>query len=238
VSLRVADRDLRAAEFLDHAAEHELNQIRAVLVRYARGNEGTERWDITAPVSGVVLRVLQESETSIQSGAAVMEIGDPRDIEIVADVLSTDAVEIRPGADVIVERWGGVGTLTGRVRRVEPAAFTKISTLGVEEQRVNVLIDLLPTAEQRGLGDAYQLDVRITVFAKDDAIILPAGALFRRGENWNVFVVSDGRSQVRKVELLRRSGRTAAVTSGVAPGEQVIVYPGDQVADGVAVTAR
>ena len=141
---RVADRDLRAAEFQDHAADHEVDQAKALLARYQDSADAPiERWNVTAPVSGVVLKVVQESETVVQSGTPLLEIGDPRDLEIVTDVLSVDAVEIRPGADVMIEHWGGPGVLSGRVRRIEPAAFTKISTLGVEEQRVNVLIDVL-----------------------------------------------------------------------------------------------
>jgi len=129
--------------------------------------------------------------------------------------------------------------LAGRVRRVEPAAFTKISTLGVEEQRVNVLIDIVSQQQDwAALGDAYQLDTRITVFARDDATIIPSGALFRVGEGWNVYVVSDERAQRRAVELLRRSGRLAAVTAGVQPGEKLIVYPSDRIAPGVRVKPR
>ena len=168
-----------------------------------------------------------------------MEIGDPRDLEILVDVLSSDAVEIHPGAEVAIEHWGGAGTLAGRVRRVEPAAFTKVSTLGVEEQRVNVLVDVLSPPEQwAGLGDAYQVDTRITVFQQDDATIVPTGALFSRGEAWSVYVVKDGLAEVRSVELMRRSGRLAAVTSGLAPGERVIVYPGDRIEPGVQVDAK
>lgn len=236
LAMRVADRDMRAAEFQNHAAEHEVEQARAVLARYSDGTSPLEGWNVTAPFPGLVLKVTQESETIIQPGAPIMEIGDPHDLEIVVDVLSRDAVEIRRGADVVIENWGGPGMLSGSVRRVEPAAFTKISTLGVEEQRVNVLIDLLtPPAQWAGVGDAYQLDARITVFARDDAIIVPAGALFRRGESWNVFAVDNGRAQTRQVSLLRRSGRSAAVTSGLSPGEQVIVYPSDRVSSGVRV---
>lgn len=237
LAMRVADRDLRAAEFLDHAAGHELDQARALLARYQDGADAPdERWNITAPVSGVVLKVVQESETVVSSGAPLLEIGDPRDLEIVADVVSADAVEIRPGADVVIERWGGSGPLSGRVRRVEPAAFTKVSTLGVEEQRVNVLIDVLSPPEQwPGLGDGYQVDTRIAVFTQDDAAIIPAGALFRRGDSWNVYVVEDGRARSRAIGLLRRSGRLAAVKEGLATGERVIVYPSDQISPGVRV---
>jgi len=240
LAMRVADRDLRAAEFQDHAAGHELDQAKALLARYQDGADAPiERWNITAPVSGVVLRVAQESETVVQSGAPLLEIGDPRDLEIVTDVLSVDAVEIRPGAEVAIEHWGGPGVLSGRVRRIEPAAFTKISTLGVEEQRVNVLIDVLSPQEQwTGLGDGYQVDTRITVFTQDDIEIIPAGALFRRGDNWSVYVVDDGRAQSRPIDLVRRSGRYAAVKNGLAQGEEVIVYPSDQISSGVRVSLK
>jgi len=237
---RIADRDLRAAEFQDHAAGHELAQAKALLVRYQDGtNAPVEPWNVTAPVSGVVLRVVQESETAVQSGAPLLEIGDPRDLEIVTDVLSTDAVEIHPGADVVIDHWGGPGVLSGRVRRIEPAAFTKVSTLGVEEQRVNVLIDVLSPQEQwTGLGDGYQIDTRITVFTQDDIEIIPAGALFRRGDTWSVYVVEDARAQARTIDLVRRSGRFAAVRKGLAQGERVIVYPSDQISPGLRVSLK
>ena len=237
---RIADRDLRAAEFQDHAAGHELAQARALLGRHKDGTDApTELWNVTAPVSGVILKVLQESETAVQSGMPLMEIGDPRDLEIVTDVLSTDAVEIRPGADVTIEHWGGPGPLSGRVRRIEPAAFTKISTLGVEEQRVNVLIDVLsPPQHWAGLGDGYQVDTKITVFTQDDIEIIPAGALFRRGDSWNVYVAVYGRAQSRSIDLVRRSGSLAAVRKGLAQGERVIVYPSDQVSPGVRVSVK
>ncbi len=240
LAVRVADRDLRAAEFLNHAAEHELSQMRTLLARYSNDTDAApESWNVTAPVAGMVLKVAQESETIVQPGTPLLDIGDPRDIEIVVDVLSTDAVEIRPGADVMIDHWGGEGQLSGRVRRVEPAAFTKISTLGVEEQRVNVLIDLSSPAERWArLGDAYQVDAQIAVFAQDDATIIPAGALFRRGDNWNVYVVKDGRAELRDIQILRRSGRLAAVATGLAPGELIIVYPSDRVASGVRVGLR
>ena len=139
LAMRVADRDLRAADFLHHAAEHELNQARALLARYQDGaNSASDAWNVRAPVPGVVLKVTQESETSSSRELHWLKSAIPRDLEIVVDVLSTDAVEIRPGAEVVIEHWGGQGVLSGRVRRVEPAAFTKVSTLGVEEQRVNV----------------------------------------------------------------------------------------------------
>jgi HlyD family secretion protein len=240
LAMHVAERDLRAAEFQDHAAEHDADQAKALLAQYLDGGNGPpERWNMAAPVSGLVLRVAQESETVVQPGTPILEIGDPLDLEIVVDVLSTDAVEIHPGAEVAIEHWGGSGVLSGRVRRIEPAAFTKISTLGVEEQRVNVLIDVVsPPSDWAGLGDAYQVDARITVFSTDDATIVPTGALFRAGDNWNVYVVTDGRADRRAVTLLRRSGRFAAVTTGVQPGDHVITYPSDRINPGVRVDMR
>lgn len=236
---RIADRDLRAAEFQDHAASHELAQARALLGRYRDDASLPEPWNVTAPVSGVVLKVVQESATAVPSGATLMEIGDPRDLEIVTDVLSTDAVEIRAGADVAIDRWGGSGILAGKVSRVEPSAFTKISTLGVEEQRVNVRIDLLsPPSQWSGLGDGYRVDTRIAVYARDNVEIVPAGALFRRGGDWSVYVVENGRAEIRAVEVLRRSGGFAAIGKGLRQDHRVIVYPGDQVGPGVRVVAR
>ena len=236
----VADRDLRAATFQNHAAVHEVEQAKALLALYDHNAEApTESFGVTAPVSGVIIRVLQESETVVSPGTALVEIGDCCDLEIVVDVLSSDAVEIKPGDEVIIEDWGGPKPLKGRVRKVEPGAFTKISTLGVEEQRVNIVIDVVsPREEWAGLGDGYQIEARIAVFSVDDALIVPAGALFRTGKTWNTYVVREGRAELRPVELLRRSGGLAALTSGVAPGEEVIVYPSDSISPGVRVAPR
>lgn len=239
LALAVAERDLRAARFEDHAAGHAVEEAKAVLAQYRDRGAPPDFWTLRAPVDGVVLRVLQESETILQPGGAILEIGDPEDIEIVVDVLSTDAVEIHPGAAATIVNWGKAGELSGRVRRVEPAAFTKLSVLGVEEQRVNVLIDLLsPPSAWAGLGDAFQVDARIVVWSADDAIILPSGALFRTGETWSVYVVKDGRAQLRTVSLSRRAGRSAAASSGIEAGERVILYPNDKIAPGIRVETR
>lgn len=236
----VADRDVRAAEFQQHALEHERDQARALLAQYKPDAQETPQiWNVTAPVTGLILKINQESETIVQPGNPILEVGDPRDNEVVVDVLSSDAVEIRPGAAATIEHWGGSTTLEGRVRRVEPAAFTKISTLGVEEQRVNVLIDIIsPPDRWSGLGDAFQIDARIVVFSEDDTIIVPAGALFRREDGWNVFVVENGRAQLRRVTVTRRSGRLAAVSSGLTAGQTVVVYPSDRLQAGVRVKRR
>ncbi len=238
LAAQVADRQLRAAEFRNEAAAHEVEQIRALIARYGEVGSGpVEGWTVTAPVAGVILAVRQESETVVSPGTPLVDIGDPHDLEIVVDVLSSDAVEIRPGAAVAIEHWGGQGSLEGRVRRVEPTAFTKLSVLGVEEQRVNVVVDLTSPSERWvSLGDGYRIEARITVFSRDDATIVPAGALFRQGKDWKVYVVADGRARLRAVEILRRGARNAAIASGLKPGETVIVYPGDNVAPGVEVT--
>jgi HlyD family secretion protein len=237
---RLADRDLRAAQFQLDASGHELAQARTLLSQYHDGEQMPRNgWTVTSPVAGVVLRVSQESETIILPGAPIVEIGNLRDLEIVVDVLSNNGVEIRPGAVVAIENWGGRGPLVGAVRHVEPAAFTKVSTLGVEEQRVNVVIDIVSSPEQwLGLGDGFQIDARIEVYALDQATIIPAGALFRRGESWTVFVVENGRAKLRPVKLLRRSGRVAAIAEGVEAGERVIVYPGDRVTPDARIEAR
>ena len=238
LAAQVADRELRAAEFRNEAAAHEVEQIRALIARYGEIDSGPiERWTVAAPVAGVVLAVRQESETIVSPGSPLVDIGNPHDLEVVVDVLSSDAVEIHRGAAVAIENWGGSGALEGRVRRVEPTAFTKLSVLGVEEQRVNVVIDITsPPDRWANLGDGYRVDARITVFSRDNATIIPAGALFRQGKDWKVYVVADGRAEIRVVEILRRAARTAAIAAGLEPGETVIVYPGDSVAPGVQVT--
>ncbi len=240
LAAQVAERQLKAAEFRNDAAGHEVEQIRAIIARYGQTNGGpAESWNVTAPVAGVILALRQESETVVQAGTPLVDIGDPHDLEIVVDVLSSDAVEIEPGAAVEIDDWGGPVNLEGRVRRVEPTAFTKLSALGVEEQRVNVLIDLVsPPAEWSNLGDGYRVEARITVFSRNDATIVPVGALFRRDGAWNVFVDANGQAERRTVTLLRRGARTAAIAAGLKPGEMIIVYPGDQVAPGVAVAPR
>lgn len=236
----VADRELSAAKFQYEAAEHAVEQAKALLALYDRSaGAPLESFIVSAPVSGEIIRVLQESETIVEPGTPLVEIGDCCDLEIVVDVLSTDAVEIEPSDKVIIERWGGPEPLEGRVRKVEPGAFTKVSTLGVEEQRVNVIIDIVsPHEEWLSLGDGYQIDARIEVFSVDDELIVPAGVLFRIGQVWNVYVVGDGRAELRPVELLRRSGGLAALTSGLEPGEEVIVYPSDSISPDARVVRR
>lgn len=194
---------------------------------------------IRAPVSGRVLRVVRESEGVVQSGEPLVEIGDPTHLEIVVDLLSADAVKVEEGQLVVVDEWGGGEPLAGRVRRVEPFGFTKVSALGIEEQRVNVLIDLIGDPKRwKRLGHGYRVEVRIVLWDGEDVIALPLSSLFRHAGGHAVFVVEDGVAKLRKVQRDHRSDLEAEIVSGLEPGETVVLYPNDRVADGVRVTAR
>jgi HlyD family secretion protein len=186
-----------------------------------------------------VLKRLRESEAIVPAGEPLLEIGDPRKLEIVSDFLSTDAVRIRPGDPVSIERWGGEGPIRGCVRRIEPAGFMKISALGVEEQRVNVIIDFDdPFEAWKRLGDGYRVEVRVIVWQSEGVLRIPTSSLFRRGEDWAVFVVEDGRARLRRVEVGRRNGVQAQVLKGIDEGEVVIIHPSDTLEEGSRVTAR
>jgi HlyD family secretion protein len=234
---RTAARDMLAAERRRHAAEHELDQARALLTANHASENGPERRAVRAPVSGRVLRVLQESEAIVASGTPLLELGDPAEIEVVVDVLTSEAVRITPGAQVMIERWGGPAPLQGLVRLVEPGAFTKVSALGVEEQRVWVVIDLTSPYERwAALGDGFRVDARITVEVVEDALLVPVSALFRRAPGWAVFVVQDGIARERQIEIARRSARSAIVSGGLGIGETVILFPPSRLRDGSRVS--
>ena len=236
---RIAARDMLAAERRRHAAEHELDQARALLSANHTSENGSEWRAVHAPVSGRVLRVLQESEAIVASGTPLLELGDPAEIEVVVDVLTSEAVRITPGARVVIERWGGPVPLQGRVRLVEPGAFTKVSALGVEEQRVWVVIDLTSPHERwAALGDGFRVDARITVEVVEDALLVPVSALFRRGPGWAVFVVQDGIARERQIEITRRSARSAIVSGGLGIGETVILFPPSRLRDGSRVSGK
>lgn len=240
LEVKLNQRELEAARHADHAAGHEVAVARAALARLKQegGNRG-QRWEVRAPVSGFVLKVVQESEAAVAVGAPLLEIGAPAQLEIVVDVLSSDAVQIAPGAAVAIERWGKAEALEGRVRRVEPAAFTKVSALGVEEQRVNVIVDITsPPQQWQALGDGYKIDARIVTARLENVLKVPVGALFRDGEQWAVYTVKDGKAAKRTIQLSRRGGREAVVESGLEPGEKIIVHPGDAVKDGARVRVR
>ena len=230
-----AERDVAAAELRRHAAEHTLDQARAALKRSGE-TEGAERFGVSSPIDGRVLKVIQESEAVVSLGAPLLELGDPADLEVIVDVLTTDAALVREGAKVVLERWGGSTALAARVRRVEPSGFTKVSALGVEEQRVWIVIDITSARESwTTLGDGYRVDVKIIVDEIEKAVVVPIGALFRRGEDWQAFVVEGGRARLRRLKIARRSGRLAAVAEGLRSGEMVVVYPSAAIKDGNAV---
>ncbi len=237
---RINLRELEAARYADHAAAHDVSVARAALLQVGvAGKSSGRRWEVRTPVAGQVLKVVQESEATVAMGAPLLEVGQPAELEVVVDVLSTDAVQIKPGALVRLLRWGRAEPLEGRVRRVEPAAFTKVSALGVEEQRVNVVIDLTSPAEKwQSLGDGYKVDASIIVASLDDVIKVPVSSLFRDGEQWAVFTVANGKAARRTVQLGRRGGLEAVVEKGLQPGEKVIVHPGDAVRDGRRVKLR
>jgi HlyD family secretion protein len=233
-----------AARFAADAAQHDVEVASAALLAAqdqsqatARGGprSGDARIDVRSPVAGRVLRVLEESERIVAAGTPLLEIGDPSSLELVIDVLSTDAVRIPAGARVLVEDWGGEGTLLARVRLVEPSGFTKISALGVEEQRVNVIADL--DAPNAALGDGYRFEARIVVWEGEDVLQIPASALFRHAGVWSVFVVERSRARRREVSVGRRGGFAAEIREGLEPGEVVVLYPSDRLADGVRVRA-
>ncbi len=218
----------------------ELQKARAILVSPvdARDVEECACVNVTAPVTGRVLRLLRESEGVVQAGEALLEIGDPRDLEIVADLLSTDAVKVEPGQAVVIEGWGGE-PLNGLVNRVEPYGFTKVSALGIDEQRVNVIVDFTDPPERwNRLGHGYRVEIRVVLWQGADVLTVPLSALFRHQGDWAVFVEQDGRASLRRVALGQRTDLEAQVLEGIDEGDRVVVHPGIRVEDGVLITAR
>ena len=237
----IAQVDLRYAEFGLNFAEFELQLAQAALIHAEQSGDepqGYSPFIITAPTSGKVLRVFQESSAVVSPGDVLLEVGDPENLEMEIDVLSTDAVRIRPGAPVYVEHWGGPQMLHGVVRVVEPSAFLKVSALGVEEQRVNVIADFTDPVEQRPtLLDEFRIEARIVVAERRDVVKVPAGALFREGKQWRLYAVVDGRARLRAVEPGQSNELETEIVEGVSPGEQLIVHPSDQIREGVRVRA-
>ena len=194
---------------------------------------------VTAPVDGQVLRVFHESEGVVTAGTLLIEIGDPANLEIVVDLLSSDAVRVSEGARVIIKDWGGEDDLVARVRRVEPFAFTKVSALGIEEQRVNVIVDLVdPREAWQRLGHAYQIDASIIIWEAEDVLQVPLSALFRVEKDWAVFLYQDGRAVEQRVELGQINDLTAQILSGIEEGQKVVVHPSDRVVNGVRIAER
>jgi HlyD family secretion protein len=244
----INDQELEAAQMREttagkeiSAAEGEVLQMDAALGEYAASGDGATNvlrapTEIKSPVSGRVLRVLEESARMVNAGTPLLVLGDPADMEVVIEVLSRDGAAITPGTKVELEQWGGDAPLQARVRMVEPAAFTKVSALGVEEQRVNVVADIItPLEQRRNLGDHFRVEAKIITWEQEGVLKAPAGALFRRGNQWAVFVVVDGYSRLRQVRAGRSSGTETQILDGLSAGEEIILYPGDRVKDGVRV---
>jgi HlyD family secretion protein len=230
-------RALQSAEFAVQTSQHQLEVARASLMQTRGG--GVTTIPLYSPVSGVVLRRLQESEAAVQTGQPLLEIGDLKDLEIVSDLLSSAAVKVQSGQPVLIEQWGGDRALAGRVRRIEPSGFTKISALGVEEQRVNVVIDFdEPRDVWRSIGDGYRVEVRIVIWAKDDVLKVPTSSLFRHEGKWAVYKVENDVAMRQTVSIGQQSGLEAEVLGGLAAGDRIVVYPSDAMRDGVQVQSR
>ncbi|MBU1396762.1 MAG: HlyD family efflux transporter periplasmic adaptor subunit, partial [Gammaproteobacteria bacterium] len=233
-----------AQQAADHAvrvARFELEMARAAVSSAARLQAGTpaERLGVRAPVEARVLRLVRESEGTVMAGQPLIEIGNPESLEVEVEVLSTHAVKIAPGSRVILDRWGGDQAVEGSVRVIEPTGFTKVSALGVEEQRVRVIVDITtPRESWQRLGDGYRVEARFVIWEETDVLQLPASALFRQGEGWAVFALQDGRVKLKPVEVGQRAGLIAQLLSGLDAGEQVITHPDDKISDGTRVKLR
>ena len=233
---RTLSAELTSTEFGAKVADYELTMAQAAKGRLTGGAKG-EELAIVSPISGRVLRVLRDSEGAVQPGTPIIELGNPQTLEIVVDVLTSDAVKISAGAVARLERWGGMA-LQGVVRLIEPSAFTRVSSLGVEEQRVNAIIDLRsPPAEWASLGDGYRVEARIVVWRAEQVLKVPSSAVFRHGQGWAAFAVRDGHVRLTPIEVGHRSGLEVEITRGLSEGEKVVTHPSDRVKDGVRVAA-
>lgn len=232
-------KELRAAEHSARIAEFQLKQAQAALIQVvdqAGESPSQEPFVIVAPTDGRVLRRMVESSVVVQPGTTLMEIGDPTQLEIVTDVLSSDAVKIRPGNRVQIEHWGGAEPLAAQVRRVEPAAFTKVSVLGVEEQRVWVIADFVdPLSNRDALGDGFHVESRIVIWEGAEVLKIPSAALFRSGETWSVFRIRDGVVGRQTIEIGRQGEVEVELIAGLEEGDEVVLYPSDHVSDGARV---
>ncbi|MGJ3262987.1 MAG: efflux RND transporter periplasmic adaptor subunit [Salinarimonas sp.] len=241
LAVRSSESALASAEATRDVRVRELESARANLIQPGAETEasGSCCVQVRAPVSGRVLDVLVESEQVVQAGTPLVEVGDPDRLEVVVDLLSRDAVRVEAGAPAVIDDWGGERPLEARVVRVEPTAFTEVSALGIEEQRVRVVLSLLdPQAVSGRLGHRYRVVARIVVWQQEDVVQVPLGALFREGGEWAVFVVEEGIARVRPVELGERTMRSAQVLSGLGPGESVILHASDRILPGTAVAPR
>jgi len=228
--------ELRAAQFNARRAAAELEVARSGLLGFANGGASPKRLILRSPVAGRILRVVEKSERVVQGGEPIVVVGDPAKIEIVADVLTTDAVNIRSGSAVLLEGWGGDHPLRARVRLVEPWGFTKISALGIEEKRVNVISDFVDSPGP--LGDGYRVETRIVVWEAAGVVKVPASAAFRDRGEWAVYVVEAGRARLRRIETGHRNQDEAEVLGGLAEGQEVILHPPNNLRDGMRVRNR
>ncbi|MDD9907283.1 MAG: HlyD family efflux transporter periplasmic adaptor subunit, partial [Rhodospirillaceae bacterium] len=223
---------------------YELEVARASLIEAGEGQPDTAAptgccVPVRAPVDGRILRILHKSAGIVGAGDPLIEIGNPEELEIVVDLLSSDAVRIEPDDDVIIEAWGGQTKLSGKVQRIEPTGFTKVSALGIEEQRVNAVIDLVGGREGwKRLGHGYRVQLGIVTWAKEDAVRIPIGSLFRTGDAWSVFVVAEGIVSLRNIRIGNRNAHHAEVLEGIAEGDVVVHHPSDRITDGVSVISR
>jgi HlyD family secretion protein len=238
LDLAAREAELTSAQFGARVAEHEQAMARAALGAFTRRGKSQDGMDVPSPVSGQILKLIQVSEGIVPAGAPLLEVGDPAALEIVVDVLTADAVRIHPGSEVSVERWGGPA-LAGRVRLIEPSAFTRLSALGVEEQRVNVVVDLVaPYAKWSALKDGYRVEARIVVWKQSDVLVIPTSALFRRDGAWMCFVVREGRAWETKLDIGQQNGTDAEVLSGAEVDDVIVEHPSDRVTNGVRVEVR
>lgn len=238
LNVRLRERELESARQEEDAARHELQQSRIAIRQFAQGLEGAQQrtWAIRSPIAGKVLKVNQQSEGVVQAGTPLIELGDPSRLEVVVDILTEDAAQIRPGTLATLSSWGGPDVLQARVRLIEPAAFTKVSALGVEEQRVNAVLDIVSAPETwQTLGDGFKVDVRVLVQVVEQAVKIPVSALFPLGARSALFVVEDGRARQHQVEVLARNGSEAWVKTELQPGTEVIVYPPTSLKEGQRV---
>lgn len=241
--LRAADAALATARAALAQREHELLTAQAAsmvptIERHEAAPASGCCFPVRSPVDGRVLKMYQESEAVVAVGAPLAEVGDPADLEIAVDLLSRDAVRVSPGDAVIIENWGGDGTLNGRVRLIEPFGVTKVSSLGIEEQRVNAIVDLTDPRERwRRLGHGYHIDARIVLLRQQDVLLVPLTALFRSGGEWALFRAVEGRARLTAVRVGQMSDRHARILDGLAPGDWVVLHPSDAIADGVRIEA-
>ena len=230
----------RSAEFNVEVAKYELEAARSVLeYRAATSHTPQERVPVRSPIDGKILKVAHECAGPVHTGEALLEVGDPSVLEVEVDVLSADAVKIKPGIKVLFERWGGERSLEGIVRTVEPVGFTKVSALGVEEQRVLIISDFTsPEDKWQRLGDGYRVEARFVLWHQDDVLQIPASSLFRHNSSWAVFVVEDDMAKRRFVKVGQRNGLIAQILEGINEGETVINHPSDDVDDNIPVKLR